>query len=81
MKISKTQLEVLKELNKELGFIHVNGHLDVNFFFNRSMKTVRGDTVWALVDKGLAVDTDRDDYRKRKIVISDAGKKFLSELA
>jgi hypothetical protein len=81
MKISKTQLEVLKEIGKEGNFIHVNGHLDVYFFLNGSMKTVRCNTVWALVDKGLAFDKDHDDYRKRKIMITDAGKKYLSELA
>lgn len=82
MKLSKTQLEVLKELGQEGNFIHcTQSRLDVGFFFHGSMKTVKCNTIWALEDKGLVIDKDYDDFLKRKIYISDAGKKFLSELA
>jgi hypothetical protein len=79
MKLSKTQIEVLKELGQEGSFLHFMPYMGSfrptpYYFFTGNMKHVRFNTVSSLVEKGLAKDLSND-----RVVISEEGKKMLEE--
>lgn len=81
MKLSKTQLDVLKELNQEGVFIHCDSGLNFTGFFHGSMKNVGWRTIQVLQLKGFVMSYDHFASLRHKVKITDAGKKFLSELA
>lgn len=81
MKLSKTQLEVLKALGQEGSFLHFMPYMgnfrpNPYYFLNLDMRHIRFNTVEALTTKGLVKSaTDGRD----KIFITEEGKKFLEE--
>jgi hypothetical protein len=79
MKLSKIQLEVLKELATTETTIHCLSGLDTRYFFSGSMKTVKNSTMGVLLDKGLVEKFDRFANLGSKVRLTDLGKKLWLE--
>ena len=76
MHLSKTQIDVLRELEKG-AILHYIGGLSPRWFLSASMKTVKHPTVWILDGFGLIKITDEYDQRG---LITDKGKEYLRSI-
>ncbi len=82
MKLSKTQLEVLKELAEEGNFLH---HMPrfcgehSYWFFNKSLKRVRYPTERVLYKYGLISQYTFGGHNDLRAKITDKGRKFIND--
>ncbi len=84
MKLSNTQLQVLKELSIEGNFLHYMAYAGrfnpiSYWFFDNSLKRVRFSTERYLYNNGLLTHYKIREYNNLRAKITDKGRKFLEE--